>query len=513
MLERKIIIGLITSTEYIQQIQHAWNDMYLESQMAKRIAGWCMEYFEQYNKAPGRNIENIYYQKLHDGLPEEIAEEIEQDILPGLSQEFEEEEINIDYLRDQTLNYFKEKQLLQFSEQVKNLAEAGELLQAEQLACDYHPIITESKTDLNLNSEVALNRIEKAFSDVQEPIIKYPKQLGQFWNHQLTKGKFVALMAIEKRGKSFWLLDMALRACKNSRKVAFFQAGDMTEDEQLLRICTFLTKKSNERRYCGKIFEPVCDCVKNQLDTCDKDQRECDFGIFSDRTEKQLRYEITIDELKEAYANNPDYVACHNCREYSKGSYGCVWIKEVDVGKPLTCEESKSMVEEFFIKNQRGFKLSTHANGTLTVRMIRSMLDVWEKSEDFVPDIIVIDYADLLDDEKVKEFRHKQNAIWRGLRRVSQEKNQPLVVTVTQADAQGYDQDRLRLRNFSEDKRKYGHVTAMYGLNQDHNDREKNLGIMRINELVLRHGGFSNSKEIFVLQNLKRGRPFIGSYF
>ena len=157
-------------------------------------------------------------------------------------------------------------------------------------------------------------------------------------------------------------------------------------------------------------------------------------------------------------------------------------------------------------------KLSSHANGTLSVKQIRAMLSVWEKQDEFVPDLIVIDYADLLIGE-TKEFRHLQNEIWKDLRRLSQEKGQPLVVTATQADAASYERNKLTLSNFSEDKRKYSHVTAMYSLNQDTKGREKEIGILRIGELLIREGDFSVGNEVYVLQNLRRGRPVISSFF
>jgi len=110
------------------------------------------------------------------------------------------------------------------------------------------------------------------------------------------------------------------------------------------------------------------------------------------------------------------------------------------------------------------------------------------------------------------EFRHQVDEIWKGLRNLSQERH-CLVITATQADARSYEQNRLKVSNFSEDKRKNAHVTAMYGLNQDPKDREKQLGWMRINEIVIREGDFSSSNEVYVLQNLKRGRPFLGSFW
>lgn len=87
-----------------------------------------------------------------------------------------------------------------------------------------------------------------------------------------------------------------------------------------------------------------------------------------------------------------------------------------------------------------------------------------------------------------------------------------MVITATQSDADSYDTDLLKLSNFSEDKRKYSHVTAMFGLNQDKDGREKKLGVLRLNELVIREGEFSSSNEIVVLQYLRGGRAYVGSF-
>ena len=511
-LERRIIIGLITSTEFLQQIHSVWNANLLESQMAKRLAGWCTDYFEKYHKAPGRNIEGIYLEKLKAGLPKDIAEEIEEDILPGLSEEYEQEQFNLSYLLDQTRVFLKERNLIHHAERIQELLDTGELLEAEKLALDYKPVVSGGGADIDLSNATVLQRVDKAFSEAAKPVVRFPGALGIFWNSQLVRGGFVALMASDKRGKSYWLLEIAIRGRKQGSQVAFFQAGDMTEGQQLKRICVYLTKRSDMKKYSGEMWQPVKDCVRNQLDVCDKECRECDFGVFENRTEKEVREQITLTELKRLLKDNPDYHPCYNCEEYDHLPIGSGWIERVDTGEPLTVEEAKEAVEAFFIQNKRRFKLSTHANGTLTIKEIKALLDVWEREDGFVPDIIAIDYADLLVPESRTEFRHQVDEIWKGLRNLSQERH-CLVVTATQADAKSYEQNRLKVSNFSEDKRKNSHVTAMYGLNQDPQDREKQLGWMRINEIVIREGDFSNSNEVYVLQNLRRGRPFLGSFW
>jgi hypothetical protein len=514
MIERKIIIGLITSTDYLRQIRNIWDPRYLESATAKRIAGWCWEYFEKYDKAPNRDIEAIYYAKLKKGkLPKDLFSEIEEDILPGLSEEYENDNFNLNYLLEETKKHFDERHLSIHKDTIDALLSNGQVEEANQLACDFKPIANAALTDLDLGNPVVLDRVEKAFQTTTQSLITYPRQLGQYWNSQLIRGGFVALMGPEKRGKTFWLLDMAIRGCRQKRNIAFFQAGDMTEDEQLMRICIYLTKKSNEEEYSGRMWEPVRDCIYNQIDDCKSpEDREGKISPFAGKDPIELKNTISLEMLTEAYKESKGYRPCTNCTQFWKKHWATVWIKKVNTGSPLTVYEAKKAVDEFFIKNGRHFKLSTHPNGTLSVRNIKSILANWEKQDDFVPDVILVDYADLLTGDS-KDFRHLQNEIWKGLRSLSQEKGQPLVITATQADAKSYDQNRLKQSNFSEDKRKYGHVTAMWGLNQDTNDREKLIGLMRINDLTKRKGAFSVSNEITVLQNLKRGRPFLGSYW
>jgi len=514
MIERQIIIGLITSTEYIQQIRSIWDIQLIESPTAKRLAGWVWNYFEKYNKAPNKDIEGIYFVNLKNGkIPKDIAEEIEEDILPSLSDEYTSTDFNLIYLLDETRQYFKERRLLIHIATVDALITNDELDEAEKLVCEYIPLMNTSETDLDLSTDDVLSRIDLAFDSTNQTLIEYPKQLGEFWNSELVRGGFVALMASEKRGKTFWLLDLALRACRQKRKVAFFQAGDMSEGQQLKRICIYLAKRSERAKYCNAHWEPVRDCIHNQMNNCTKEERSCDFGVFDGLDENEIRTDTTITNLITAYEENKAYTPCCDCDDYEKNKWGIPWITPVDEVTPLTKEDARAVVNEYFIRRRRQFKLSSHANGTLSISQIKAILAIWEKQDNFVPDVIIIDYADLLVPETKMEFRHQQNEIWKGLRNLSQTKGQPLVITATQADAASYEQNSLKLKNFSEDKRKYAHVTAMYGLNQDTKDREKRIGIMRLNEIIKREGDFSNGNDVKILQNLRRGRPFLGSYW
>jgi hypothetical protein len=513
MIERQIVIGLIVSTDFLQQVRPIWENRLLKVDSAQRLAQWCIEYFDQYHKAPGLDIEQIYFEKLREGYVEkDLAEAIEDD-LRDLSEEYEET-FNLQYTLDSADKYLKERHLALHLEKVQELIDTGEPEQAQTLASSYKGIQASISNEIDLSDTKVLTKVDIAFSDTQKPVVVYPGALGELWNDQMVRGGFVSFMAREKLGKSFMLLDLAVRAVRQKSKVAFFQAGDMTENQQIKRVCSYLARKPIHEKYCGEVFLPVVDCIQNQMDLCDKEIRECDFGPFAgikDWSEKNIRQKLTRERIRKAYMEEPNYAPCRNCREFRNRAWGVPWVEKKVIKHPVDAAEAKDKWSEFFIKKKRRFRLSTHSNGTLSVQEIEMILDRWERDSGFIPDVIAIDYADLLVTGKVNEFRHQQNQIWMDLRALSQSQN-CLLVTATQTDSQSYEQDTLSRKNFSEDKRKYAHVTAMYGLNQDPKEREKKLGIMRINEIVIREGDFDTTSCVTVLQSLNLGRPFLGSY-
>lgn len=513
MIEKLIVTGLINSKEYTQQIRPVWLSNVLLGDNFREIARWCLSYYDEFKDVPKRSIEDIYYEKKgKKEIPKNMIESISQTLI--VLADAYDEIYNVKYALERTQEYFQLRHLEEHNLEVQKLIDAGDVDGALYMQSIFKPFSGLSVDDLDLSSVSVLLRVENAFKGLSEALIKYPPPLGEILNQQMVRGAFVGLMASEKRGKSFWLLDMAIRATTNKCKVAFFQAGDMTESQQLKRIASYLTKTPINEKYIGDVLIPQADCIYNQLDECDLEERKSKFGIFTGGkySTETIRKEIDKETLVQAHKDfSEEYKPCTNCKNYTQNPWGVPWFKTVKITHALTVTEAKKKIKEFFIDKKRRFRLSTHPNNTLTVSMIKGILNQWENNTGFVPDVIVIDYADLLVAETTKEFRHQQNEIWKNLRALSQERN-CLVLTATQADAKSYEKDLLTMVNYSEDKRKYAHVTAMYGLNQDKNGREKKLGIMRINELVIREGEFDSARTVTVLQNLNIGRPFIDSY-
>ena len=510
-IERRIVIGLIISTDYILRIRKVWNERLLKSQTARRISGWCIDFFDKYNEAPREEIESIFKKKSKK-LKEEEVNDIE-DILANLSDEYErQDKFNVPYLFDQTVLYFEEQNLNLFIENIQDSLGEGDITDAKKIALEYTTPLSTSTNDLDFSKPELLDAMEQAFKELEKPLFTFPRQLGDFLNEHLVRGGFVAFMGQEKIGKTWWFYHIVKTAASQGVNVAFFQAGDMSQSEQLVRIAINLTKKSNKEKYCDAHYEPVRDCIYNQLDQCNLKQRECDFGIFDDKDREFVRKKVTIFDLINQYKDNPDYKPCWNCSKYWKLKYGAVWIKPIKAITPLTVQEAKKVASVYFVKKDKRIKMSTYPNSTLTMTEVDNKLALWEREDGFVADLIVLDYMDIMIAEEKSDPRNQENEKWKSARGLSQ-KRRALIIAGTQTDADSYKKDRVGKSNFSEDKRKYGHVTAMIGMNSDKDDREKNIGLLRLNKIVIREGACVSDDEVYLLQNLRRGQPCIQSFY
>ena len=139
---------------------------------------------------------------------------------------------------------------------------------------------------------------------------------------------------------------------------------------------------------------------------------------------------------------------------------------------------------------------------------IFSILRDWAR-EDWVADVVVIDYADILAPPAgVRDTLDQIDLTWRQLRRMSQEMH-ALVLTATQASALAYGSKvkGLGKQHFSGRKTKLAHVNGMVGLISNPEDSKK--GIIRVNWVVRRRGRFNENSLMPVAGCLDLAAPFI----
>jgi hypothetical protein len=141
-LERRIICGLIVSADYLRRVAPFWQDDLVEAPEMRRIARWCLNFWEKYGRAPDRDIEQVFFGALRDeGIPKAEAQLIEA-VLEKVSDDYERgDKFNAAYLFDQTVLYFRDREVAQWTQDVQDLRERGRLKEAEALAAGFRPMM------------------------------------------------------------------------------------------------------------------------------------------------------------------------------------------------------------------------------------------------------------------------------------------------------------------------------------------------------------------------------------
>lgn len=511
--ETLILTGLIISDKFIKEVLPILDTKLFRSDHARIIAHWCIDYYHDNHAAPGVHIEDIYNQAVQaEELENSEAKMLEQ-VLAKVSKEYERtEQFNYDYLLKVAETYFSSAHVKDECRAILDIVEDDPLAARDRL-CEFKPKQLQQSQGYCVLTDRKL--IRKAFEERQKPLFRIGGSMGQMMNPDLCRQNFIGFLGTEKIGKTWNLLHLAKAACRGLCNVALFQAGDMTDEQQTARIGISLTGKSDKPRYCGKLLIPTYDCVHNQTDVCNLRERRSKLGLGFD--DQETFYKAAGKNHKDKkdiwkQATSDGYVPCDACRRDNPKEYeGSVWWFERPPVTPLTWREAAKASLQFF-KRMRGRNLMLHSSpGDLSVDRIDSVLDQWERQHNFVADVVLTDYADLfVPSQRHQDFRHQTNQIWKDHRFLAQRRN-CLVITATQADADAYGKQKLELTNFSEDKRKYAHVTAFYAMNQT--QQEKVLGLMRLGWLVVRDDDFDTRTELKILRSLPTGQPVLGSYF
>lgn len=438
--ERLVLTAMIVDGSVLGRIAIKWNGNLFKTKWSNIIGDWCVKYYRKYEQPPLAQIESLYRTWAETNNDKETVRLVEK-FLDSLSQEYEtlQKESNSDYLLDIAGKYFNQVQLERLAEEIQNEIDLGK----PEIAND--KVVGFNKIELGVGEGIDIfqdrQAIMEAFSEKKESLIIYPGDLGKFFGDSLGRDEFISFMAPDKRGKSFWLQDIAFRGALQRKRVAYFEAGDNSRNQIMRR---FMIKVAGRPLKAKTIKYPV-------------------------RLKKiPFKNEVKIKTEERTYDQHLDWRFC--------------WDK---------CQK---ILQKKIKSTQTYFKLSCHTNSSLSVAKIKSILQSWEL-EGWSPDIIVIDYADIMDMNHYGiEGRDRINETWKQLRGLSQHYH-CLVVTATQSDAAAYSAKVIKQENFSDDKRKMAHITGMLGLNMT--EEEKKKGITRLNWIVLREEEFNVSRCVY----------------
>lgn len=456
--EKLVLLGLITSTAILGQVLAGLKGepVPFANDYANTIFRWCSEFYQKHGRAPRGAIRTLFLRYAAKpgrsaaqlGLLERFLQSLDKDarqLVKGLNRDFVVDlaSSHFDLVRHGRLRDDLEQAL-----QVKDLAAARETVSR------FNPVAfaASDAIDVLTDRQAWLDALE---AEEAEVLVHYPGALGEFFGHQLSREGFVSFLAPEKRGKTFWLLDVAWRALRERRRVFFFSAGDMSRKGMLRRLMTRAARRPLRE---GKVMRPR---------------------------------KIRLTSTRQAQVQ-------HEAQSFTK-----------PISRKQLLHTQKELHRLSAAKHSL-LKLSAHSNSSLTVAAMRQELDEAIRFG-WVPDVVVVDYMDILAPEAGshgQDFRHQTNETWKAMRRLSQDYH-VLVVTATQADAASYEAKVITRQNFSEDKRKLSHVTGMVGINQT--EIEKQQGLYRLNWVLLREGDYYETRCVWTAACLTLSNPAVKS--
>ena len=461
--ERTILIAMIVDKAVLGRIAAKWEKGGLfNNKWSNTIAGWCVDYFEKYDDAPKRAVEGLYESWASKHKGKDVLPNIEN-FLASLSKEYEskKEEINSDYVVEQAELYFKRIALERLTETIQGDIDSGNVEEAQKRLDSFHPPQLNGAMGINVLQDREAAR--QAFESRAEILVKYPDALGDFFQNSLAREEFIAFQGPTGVGKSFILADIGWRAMLQRRRVALFVLGDMGEKEVMTR---FQVRAAKHPSYVRGGFP-----AKLKIPS----------KITRKKGEMLAEVEYTIKEYDAPLTWGQGWKALQKAQERTRSNM------------PL-------------------LKLFVYPSLGLNVKEIEGILHRLARTEEWLADVVLVDYADnLASMAKTTEYRHQINDTWKRLRGTAQ-KYHCLLVTATQAAVSAtrvHTQSRL---DFGDDKRKIDESSSFFGINQT--DEEKVRGIMRLNCMKMRGSDPGSSQRCVHLGgNLAVAAPFIVSTF
>ncbi len=375
-------------------------------------------------------------------VPNEDTADNITEFLQSLSDAYEAPH-NIQYAVSQGETYLRIRNLERLKKQIDQAVIAGQPDKGENALANFARVGRTGSGAIDILRDSGA--IAQAFLDTEEYLFRFPGLLGEVIG-DFARGDLVAFLAFSNKGKTWWQLWVAQLAALYGLDALFLSLEQ--PNNQLRRRAWQLV--AGQPKHSGIVKIPRFESMGGDM--------------------KEIM-------LEEEYKEAPDV----------------------------------SQIEAMQKKLRLGYRGGTFRTEAMpafatTYQDIETLIENLEYYEGYLPDVLVVDYADIIVPSGGNEYRHQLDFIWKSLRGLAQRKN-ILIVSATQSSRKGAKGD-ISEGDIAEDIRKLNHVSKLISLNQDKNEYEK--GVMRVSQLKERDGR-RDFREVGVLQCLDLGKPYIDS--
>lgn len=444
--ERSFITSMIVSDRFLTEILPLFRTYYLKAGYAQIVAGWVVEYHGQFKKAPGKDIQSIWEQKRKSLRDEDEAENVAE-FLGHISKEYAKNELhNVEYAIQNGIKYLKLRSQEVLIEQLSSAVSSGDPAKGEHVLAEYKRPERVAGSGVSILRDTG--KVISAFMNDEVPLFTFPGALGEVIG-PIRRGEFMSFLAPMKRGKTFLMWEAAEVAAHAGCKVLFVTL-EMLEEDLIIRGWQSLTGRPKRDR---EVEEPYFEF--NEVE-----------NKFMVRKKKLDKKGVNLQKVAEE--------------------------------------------QRLLRKRLRGgdIRIQQYSPYGATVADIEAYMDTLEFYEGYAPDVLVVDYADIIAPAAHfrGDVRHALDDTWKKLRKLSVDRRIALI-TASQADRSTFKGDAEET-NVAEDIRKLAHVTKMIALNRTKAEEEH--GVMRVSAVAMRASKRA-FRQAVVLQCLDAGRAVVDS--
>ncbi len=486
-VEKRVITSFLVSDSVLSQL-HPYLQPYLfELEVSQILIRWINDYYKSYKKSPKQQIQDIFL-KEKSSLPPNKASDV-QEFLQTISSEYTNESSNEDFRLDQAKQFLRLQAIRKTHAEVGEFLDRGEIDKAEEVLNNNRRIISETKFDWVAPYD-DMDFVAKVFEEMEHPLLELKGKLGELVG-PLRRGWLMGVMAGFKRGKTAFFQDLAFDATTSRCKVAFISC-EMENRQMGERIYRHLGAFSNTTH---EVVIPIFDCWANADNSCKKSFR--------------------LGKGKRPKVFDPShlYKPCDECRrkpQEEKDYMMSTWSKlekHSAASYPGVRKEIRKL-QRMIGSNK--FRLISFPRFTATISDIENSLEELDVKECFIPDIVIVDYADILAPEIKGDKKDIIDDIWKKLSRMAGERH-VLVITGSQITRAGLNKAILDETDTPENILKLAHVDIMMVMDQTPQEKERHF--IRFGVMEHRHKEFFRTRQVLALQQFEIGQPFIDGEF
>ena len=465
--ERRVLINLITRSEFIREYTH--KSFFFETTVSDIVAGWAMDHFIEFQKAPGSYIEHIFLGKKESMQPT-VIEEVGR-LLNSLSDESgNSEDFDLEFELQQADRFFVKRSMIQLKDATDAALARGDTEKYHSLITGYKKPGRETRKGADFLSDP--DEIREAFQDVTPYLFKYPEALGTVIDG-IYPGEVTGLMGRTGFGKTWWLLWTAMLATQAGYDTIFVSL-EMPKHEIVKR--AWQMKLRMGKLHGGSHFTEIAN-----FEEAGVEERPGGDSMFDAPTDSHnLRQDAFYRPVLSSIAVNP-----------------------INIEDAITAQEDLKLFWQ-----ERELKIWAYPTNSLTIQKLRADVNDERTKKNFKPKVVVIDYPRILSKNGQDDYRLRIEQLWIELKQWAGE-DQLAVVGGLQVTGDKLSSGRRpSMESIPEAKAINNHVAQLFTLWDAPGDAAQKL--MRVSSLKSRYASMTGSDAV-VSYSYTIGQPHIHS--